>query len=299
MSTLPIYIDSSMLSTYRACPKRFYYTYIRNKVPVGESIHLTAGRAFAAACDSVRKTQFHSSHYDVALTRDEIAEVGMAAFAKEWGDLEVSPDHPKNFHNVFAAFEQYMEEYHPFHDEVKPYWNADKTPTTEFTFAIPLSVKHPSGDPFLFCGRFDLLGSYNGLPVILDEKTGGRVSGATKWSLRGQFLGYCWACQQHDYEVRDVIVREVVLQKTQNQIIQVPLRYPQFLIEKWANQTHHTIAQIIASFEHNHWDYNFADSCSSYNGCAYADVCSTQVEEQILDTWVDRTWTPLNNPEAI
>lgn len=296
---LPHYLDSTMISTFRSCQRKFFWQFILNKVLDGANIHLTAGGAIAAAIDHMRKLQYGQS----CISIDDLLISALPTFFSEWGDLVVPEDHPKSQHRVLWALEEYVTRYHPFHDEVQPLERSDGTPTSEFTFALPLPISHPSGDPFIYCGRFDLLGRHtvNDLLVIVDEKTTGSLSTAwtRQWDLRGQFLGYVWACQQLGYKLNDVIVRGIGMYKTGPQFLAVPTPYPQHLVDRWYTQLLKTVQDIVWCYQHNDWSYDFADACSSYGGCPYVDLCKHRDPEPWFSNYVDRTWSPIAHSEAL
>ena len=55
---LPAYIDSTMMSAFRSCPRKFYNEFILGLRPPGLSIDLHAGSAFAHCLEVVRKEVF-------------------------------------------------------------------------------------------------------------------------------------------------------------------------------------------------------------------------------------------------
>lgn len=299
MSELPIYLDSTMVATFRSCHRKFYWSFIRNKVLDGSNIHLTAGGALAASIDYIRRLQFGQPPIPVP----DLLAAAIPTFLGHWGKLDVEPTHAKNIHNVIWALEQYLETYHPATDTIQPLRRDDGTPTSEFTFAIPLPVLHPSGDPFVYCGRFDLLGRYtsNDLLVVMDEKTTGALSTAwqRQWDLRGQFLGYVWACRQLGYSLRDVVVRGIGIYKTGPQFLSVPISYPDHLIERWYLQLLQTVNTIKLCYEAEHWAFDFADACSSYGGCPYTTLCQSKDPEPWLTNYTDRTWSPIQHIESV
>lgn len=295
--TLPLYIDSSMLTASRGCMRKYFWSYVHNLQPMGQSIHLIAGKAFASGCEAARKAQM--SFYR-PLAGEELLEAAVGPFLHEWGEFEASPDDAKNFHNVFAAFEEYIcSRYHPFTDEVQPICFGDSA-TIEHSFAIPLPINHPSGDPFIFCGRLDVYGLWNNtLPVLLDEKTTSMMGAAwsRQWDLRGQFLGYCWAMRQLGIPVNTVIVRGIAIQKTQFQFAQLPIQVPNYLIDRWYDELLASIQRIVDAWTADCWPYCFGDACSSYGGCSFLDLCKADDHTKWLNNYETRTWSPINQGE--
>ncbi len=301
--SLPLFLDSTMISTFRACPKKFYWQYMLNLKPIGFNIHLTAGGAFAAALDVIRKTQAASSD---PLDHDLLFEIGFETFLQNWnGPLDESELPPsaiaKNIHNMLAVLELYLENHHPFYDEVQPYRMPDGSVSSEFSFAIPLPISHPSSDPFIYVGRFDMLGTYTpgGFPCVFDDKTTGSLSSywTQQWDLRGQFLGYVWACQQMGYPVSHAVVRGTGIMKTDTRFLTIPLSYDKHMIERWFEELCFTLDMMKFYHERSHWPYSFGDACTSYGGCPMKDLCLAKEPSQWFNNYEVRIWNPVSGED--
>lgn len=159
---------------------------------------------------------------------------------------------------------------------------------------------HPSGSPFLYCGRFDMLGSHDGRPVVRDEKTTGGSIGdrwAEQWNLRGQFLGYVWACQQCGLDLDSVVVRGVGIQKTQLRQIEAIKTYSNMLVSRWHEQLRRDLWRIRRAWDEGYWDFNFGESCTAYGNCIFMRVCESGSPEAWLNEFEVRRWNPLQkNP---
>lgn len=295
-SRLPLHLDSTMVSTFRSCPRKFEYQYIEHLRPTGVSIHLTAGGAYAAGLDAARKRQ--AQFPESPLPHEDVYRAAFTAFLKEWdGPLDV-PDNPKNIHNMLHALELYLQQFHPFYDEVQPLRFSDGSISSEFSFAIPLDIKHPSGDPFVYVGRFDMLGRHvpSDRLVVLDDKTTGSLSSywMSQWDMRGQFLGYCWACQKLGYNVTDVIVRGTGIMKTDIRFLPVPVQYSMHKLQRWEQELYYTLEQMIFYEQRNHFPYNFADACTSYGGCPMKQLCEAQHPEEWYGAYEKSIWNPIH-----
>lgn len=288
------YVDSSMLSTFRSCKKKFYWNYIQKLKPAGQSIHLLAGGAFAAGCEAARIRQFANNNTE-PVHIDDLLNAAMGAFLKHWGDNPEFENETKNFHNTFHALEQYLVEYPPFSDPVQPFMKPDGNPATEFSFAIPLPVNNPLGHPYTFVGRFDLLGYYGDQMVVEDDKTTSALGPywLRQWDLRGQFMGYTWACRQLGYPVDHVIVRGIAIQKTQHQFAMVPVQFSNLLIERWYEELLNSCHEINHYFERKLWPYNFGDACSSFGGCSYDTLCKAADPALWMPGYEVNTWNPV------
>lgn len=315
---LPLYVDSSMLSTWRSCKRKYFWSIVNALYPSGKSVHLTAGAAFAAGMEAARKRAFATG--SGTCTINDMLESAFPAFAREWGDYE-PPEGTKSyktFVNTFSALREYLEAYNPVADVIQPYILDDGSPAVEFTFAVPLDhpryPRHPSGEPFIFVGRFDMLGIFgsDSLPVIVDEKTTGSIGFAwtDQWSLRGQFIGYCWALQQLGIDVRHCAVRGISIQQTQSKIATALPMYPHHLIANWHSQLIADLREIVITYHtwkphHDStgflldglWSGNYADACTSYGGCAFTGLCIAKDPRPYFSNYILHRWDPLaKNP---
>lgn len=314
LAELPIYVDSTMLTCYRGCGQKFYKEFVLGRRPPGLSIDLHAGACFATALETVRKLTFKDKlPYHEALIRAH------ASFLQTWGSFEI-PAHKttaKTLDRVWEAVEDYFATYSPLTDYVQPYMASSGDPTLEYTFAIPLEPArdcavwegysatgnyfplHPNGSPFLYCGRFDMLGEMNGRPIPVDEKTSGRsadVNWAEQWNLRNQFMGYVWACQQCGLDVDSLLVRGTSILKTKIGQAEAIKTYPKALLARWHEQLRRDLWRLRRSWDEGYWDYNFGDTCTQYGNCMFMTSCQTG-NPQWLEEFEIRKWNPLlKNP---
>ena len=306
------YVDSTMISCFRSCPRKFYNEFVLGLRPSGISVDLHAGGAFAHSLEVVRK--------EVHLNRRSLSEAllrGRAAFEIYWGDF-VIPEHKKTNKTpdrVWEAVEDYFRTYPPLTDHIQPYM-VDGKPTFEFTFAIPLEdavdgndpatngLKNRMGyfplhpvtkEPFLYVGRFDMLGEYQGVPVVEDDKTSGTgfYAGWTeKWDLRSQFIGYTWACQQLGFDVDTTVVRGIGIQKTQIAHAEAIKPYSNYIRELWLNQLRRDLWRLVDMWNEGYFDYNLGDSCTDFGNCMFIQPCQSPDPEPWLKTFDVRRWDP-------
>src|SRR5262245_9254719 len=255
---LPTLIDATQLSCFRSCDRKFYNEFILGVRPPGISVDLHAGGCMAAALEETyRQIYLHKKPYEEAIL------VAYARFLQEWGDFEI-PEFKFTAKTQDRMWEAvvgdgtpegrgYFQEYPPLSDHIKPYIAADGKPTLEYSFAIPLEPAgrspvdrkfgfplHPSGSPFLYGGRFDMLGQKpDGTPIPRDEKTTGRgfsSDWARQWNLRGQFIGYVWACQQCGLDVSEVCVRGISIMKQNIRHAESIQSFSNDLVARWYEQ---------------------------------------------------------------
>lgn len=324
---LPIHIDATQMSCFRSCPRKFYNEFVLGLRPPGLSIDLHAGACFAAALEETYKQLYlHGKSLSEAL------EIAHARYCVEWGNFEVPHFKPtaKTMDRVWEAVvgdgtpegRGYFEEYPPWSDSVKPYIAADGKPTMEYTFAIPLEPyggspysgasitgidcfpEHPDGGPFLYCGRFDMLGQkLDGTPVPRDEKTTGKSPGldwARQWQLRSQFIGYVWACQQCGIPATEVCVRGIGILKTKIAHAEHFQPFSNVVVERWHEQLRRDLWRLRRCWDEGFWDFNLGEACSSYGNCVFLDSCTSREPLQWFGDMEVRRWNPLHkNPVAV
>lgn len=308
----PEIIDSTMLACFSACPQKFYNEYILQLAPMAVSPDLHAGKCFALALETARY-----AYYAEKLTPQKAIEKAHKEFIKAWGNYEPPINNPKTFENMWAAVENYFEQYPLDEDYLKPVQKADGKPAIEFTFALPTYVPNPeTEDPILYCGRFDMLAeSEHGLAVV-DEKTTKyiRINWSEQWKMRGQLLGYVYAARAFGYNCNMAVVRGVGIQKTQIKHIEVPLIYSEYEIEKWWGTLQLKLEELAQKWyifkdllqqenislltrleaARQVFTYDYGDSCSSYNGCPFIHLCTNPKPWEWYSDYAHREWNPLS-----
>ncbi len=298
LPTLPQHFDSTMRSCFASCAQKFYLEFCLGLHGRSLSIDLHAGACFALAIETVgRAVHCDKLPLDLALARAH------AVFMLAWGEFIAIKETPKTKDRVWEAVEDYFNTYPPLTDHVQPYF-VEGIPTFEFTFAEPLDLPgfpmHPvSNDPFIYCGRFDMLGTWGTKPVIRDEKTTTSIGAAwaDQWGLRAQFPGYCWACRRLGIPVDTVIIRGVGILKTKFHQIEATPTYSDWAIERWLEQLRRDLIRIVQCWNETYFDFNLGESCNAYGGCQFRDPCLSPEPARWFGNYEVRHWNPLNrNP---
>lgn len=300
---LPQHIDSTMMACFRQCKRKFMYEFVYGLRPPFVSIDLHCGGVFAKTIERFQR-KVHEEKLPVNLAMND----GINFMIKEWGDVTAPSTSPKSLDRTTEAFLDYIATYPPGTDPVQPYTDGDGKTSYEFSAAVPLDFEgfpmHPSGEPFIYCGRFDLLGFHRERqrPCVRDEKTG-KAAGdkwAEQWDLRSQFLGYSWLGQQSGIEnLNTVVVRGVIIQKTQIKQLEAVKVYPQYLIERWFDQLRRDLTVLRRCWDEGYFDYDLSDACSSYGGCVFKDICTSPEDTQPnwMSNFIVKRWNPLlHNP---
>jgi hypothetical protein len=284
---LPDELDSTMLHSFRSCNVEFARAYVVRLRPKGESIHLIAGGAFAKGLEIARR-----SFYEEGFNAEDSLVRGLAALTHTYGDPTVL-DERKSWLNTAMALAYYLDVAYPFErDIIQPAVFGGKR-AIEFTFAIPIEIVNPcTGNPFTLVGRTDMIGAFQGLNFIVDEKTTGML-GPTwkdKWGLRAQLMQYTWAARTAGFNVVGAFIRGVGLKK-EIEIQEAGLFYFE---ERWYEQTLQTIQAIVRCYETGWWNFDFGDTCTRYGGCPFRELCLKRTPEQWYGGYEFNDWSPLS-----
>lgn len=303
----PHYIDSSMLTTFRACARKHYWSALRQLYPRGQSVHLIAGGAFAAAIEAARKACFASPNPST-VHLDDLLHASYPAFVSYWGSYDPGDKTTKTFENTFNAFTHYLEMFHPGQDELQPLIRPNGEAAIEYKFAIPLDhCPHPTThEPLIFCGRFDMIGVLPGnIITIVDEKTTSSLTfdWANHWDMRGQFLGYIWALRRQGFKCSHATINGIAILKTKQECRRAIVSYTNDLLCRWEAQLTYTIFSMIKSWQQYTgaarltrdycYQLNFGDACESYGGCAFNTLCSVTDPEPFTSNYIRYRFNPV------
>lgn len=294
----PEYIDSTMRASFVSCPRKFFNEYILNRRSLGNSIHLNAGKAFAAGCETARL-----AYWGQGLGPEESLFQGQKAIIATYRDADRFANETKSLENILGALDAYFSHWGWSGDHYQPYRRINGEPALEFSFGIPIEgTLHPvTGQSIIYCGRFDWIAVHQdtGDLYAVDEKTTSQL-GATwpnQWKHRAQLTGYVWAGRQYGIDLRGALVRGIsILKNGYGHAESLQLRSDLY-IERWLNQLRHDIKRMIRCWEEGYFDYNFSDSCTAFfTPCAYTDVCmSGRPDEFIRANFEHYKWNPLEH----
>ena len=317
----PHTIDSTTLSTYRACSHKAFRQYMEHWKPSAESVHLVAGGAFAKGLEVARSAYFEGVYQRPEVTytlegkrkvkwheercqdfNSELALAhGTAALIAAYGDFEAPPESAKSLLRTAGALEFYFSAYPLGNDGADPLLLPSGRRAIEFSFAEPLDVRHPvTGDPIIYSGRADMICSFAGGNYIEDDKTTTSLgaSWARQWEMRSQFTGYTWAARRNGIEVDGCLIRGVSILKTKYDTLQVITNRAAWEVERWYEQTCRDVERWITEWKRGSYDYSLDGACTEYGGCAFTIACKSPNPEAFLPIYFHkRVWDPLLRKE--
>ena len=295
----PSVIDSSLMSHFRACPRSAYLESFEHWKIKSKSVHLHAGAAFARGLEVARL-----GFYQDGRTEEDAISRGLTALMEAYGSFECPPDSAKSLERMCGAFEFYFSQYPMRTDSLKPATLPGGRLGIEFSFAEPIDLEHPeTGDPLLYCGRFDMIGEYAGQIFGEDDKTASQLgpSWAKQWDLRSQFTAYTWGARRAGIDMTGFMVRGVSILKTKYDTQQAITYRPQWQLDRWYEQTLKDVQRMIQMWDSGAFDYNLDESCNSYGGCQFRKICLAEPARQINWLHTDferRRWDPVTRVET-
>ena len=291
-------LDSTIVSSFRACPQLAYQTYIRHYKPKTPSVHLHAGGAFAHGLEVGRTSFFRDG-----LPEGECVERAINALLKFYGDFDCPSDSAKSAERMAMALAYYFDAYPMSRDPAPPTTLPDGRRGIEFSFAEPIDETHPeSGDPILYVGRMDMIVDFAGGRYGEDDKTTSSLgaSWSKQWDMRSQFTGYCWGAARGGIKLDGFLVRGIAILKTKFDTQQAITYRPQWMIDRWYEQLLADVKRMKSCWESGMWDYNLDHSCEDYGGCPLKNVCLSPEPQRWLDTsFTRRIWDPVKREERI
>ena len=296
----PEVVDNSMLNEFRSCPQKAFKSYFQHWKPTGESVHLHAGKAFAAGLEEARRWYYEQS---ASWPASRAVAQGFERLLKEYGDFQCPDDSPKSALRMAQALEYYFDAWPLESDLAQPLRLPSGRRAIEFSFVEPLDAKHPvTGQPILYSGRADMIAEYNGGIFVEDDKTASQLgaSWANQWDLRSQFTGYTWAARRSGIKVDGVLVRGVAILKTMFKHEQCLTFRAQWEIDRWLEQTHRDLERMKRMWDEGYWDYNLGEACGSYGGCHFRQICKAQNPDEWLGIYFERKrWDPVRRVEEL
>lgn len=294
----PTVIDNSLMSAYRACKQKVYREYFQHWKPKSTNVHLHAGGSFAKGLE-VARTGF----YIDGKSASESIERGLFALLTAYGDFECPEDSAKSATRMAGAFEYYFTQYPMGSDAVKPATLPGGHKAIEFSFVEPIhDVKHPvSGDPLLYCGRFDMMAEYAAGRWGEDDKTTSQLgaSWGKQWDLRSQFTGYAWGARAGGFPIAGFIIRGISILKSKYDTQQAITYRPDWQLERWYQQLCKDLQDMKMAWEAGYWDYNLDESCTHYGGCPFRSICLSADPEPWLEAGFERRrWDPVTRIET-
>jgi len=293
----PHVIDSTIMASFKSCPQLAFRQYVEHWKPLGVSVHLHAGAAYAKGLETARE-----AFYVKGASRETSEAIGLQALLTAYGDYACPPDSAKSAERTAGALEFYFSRYPFGEDDAIPLILPSGRHGIEFSFAEPLDILHPeTGDPLLYCGRMDMLCSKGGMKLGEDDKTASQLGASwpRQWDLRSQFTGYVWGAARAGIKLDGFLVRGVSILKTKYDTLEAITYRPQWQLDRWEAQLYRDLNRMMQCWKDGYWDYNLDHSCAEYGGCPMRQVCLMKDPQALLEQQFEqRIWDPIARRET-
>lgn len=300
----PEVIDASMLSTFKACPHKFFLEYLNHWRPVEPNIDLHAGKAFASGLEAARL-----AFYAQGRPESEALEIGLRSLVQAYGSFTCPPGSAKDLPRMCGALEHYFTRWPLSEDAATPIILTDGAKRgIEFSFVEPLPINHPvTGAPILYSGRADMLVDFAGDLWGEDDKTAKQLgkSWVEQWDLRSQFSGYIWGFERAlGRRPRGFVIRGVSILKEKYGDAEAITYRDAWEVEEWLQVTLYNINDMIRMWSgiteklSSAFPKNLDQACSHYGGCVFRRICKSQEPEPWLrQRFEQRRWDPTTRTE--
>jgi hypothetical protein len=321
----PRVIDNTMYSDWRSCAHRFFRRHLQGLSRGRTNVHLHFGGCIAAAFETARLS------YCAGADNADAVKDACETFIERWGSFEIPDGASRTEQNKslaagLLAVQDYFREW-PLDDPSAPggleIHTHNGTPCVEFSFALPIpGSRHPdTGEPIIYCGRFDMIGRAGRDTLLgLDDKTTGALGEhwRNQWQLRSQFTGYCWGAREYGVTLDGFRVRGIGILKGQTKFDYVDTPRPQWMVDRWLAQLQHDVTLMCAQYAElasgearasldsvsspalscpHPFGQNFDHACSDFSGCEFLDLCGSATPESWLSEYTVDRWNPLERAD--
>lgn len=285
--------DSTSLKLAMECPRKYYYSMIRQIAPRERSVHLLFGGLYASALEHFYKHRALGDDIDTALLK-----VVQEAMVSSWDSEANAPvpflDNKKTRFNLIRTIVWYVDTFaEETESSIQTYHLSDGKPAVELSFTLDLD------EDFVLCGHLDRVVDYGGSLFVMDQKTTGGTIGPyffSQFDMDTQMSMYAFAGQVVlKSPVAGVIIDGAQIAVGSSRFERgFTYRSPEQLEEFLAN-TKHVIHQMQSYTSLRVFPMN-TTACGNYGGCPYKGLCSAAPrhrEKIIAVEYAEKVWDPL------
>lgn len=287
--------DSTSLSSFVTCPRKYYYSILQGWTSELRSVHLIFGGHYATALEHYHKHRAAGVEHNDALemvVREALvatwdhenvpAETPGAAFfinpdkTMRWvmpgtGKPQDWLHSSKTRDTLIRSIVWYLEEFQ--NDPMKTVILSDGKAAVEYSFSIDLT------DEYVYCGHIDRLVTYgdNNDIYVQDQKTTG--SQITPRFFEGyspdyQMTGYTWAGQIiFNMPVKGVVIDAAYIAVGFTAFGRQAIGRSDRQLEEFREEVLHYISLAKQAHESGYYPMN-RTACGNYGGCEFRRICS-------------------------
>lgn len=262
--------DSTSLSTFVTCPRKYYLSMLQGWTSEQKSVHLVFGGHYASALEHFHKHRAAGISHDEALVL-----VVREALENTWDRENNKPQDwfhaSKTRDTLIRSIVWYLETFKD--DPMQTVILSDGRAAVEYSFSIDLN------DEYVYCGHIDRLVRYgdNDDIYVQDQKTTG--SQITPRFFEGyspdyQMTGYTWAGQIiFAMPVKGVIIDAAYVAVGFTAFGRQPVTRSEKQLEEFRAEVLHYIGLAKQCHETGYYPMN-RTACGNYGGCEFKRICS-------------------------
>lgn len=267
-------MDAS-LYTQTACPRRLWYMGGRGLRYEGKSHKMEYG------------TAFHKALQEYYTTYDKKRSIDIAIEHYTQRLIQIPDNDFRDVGHLIATLYQYFKEYETI-DGLKPVV-VDDGPLLEQRFAIPYYTDGKLIDVVL-CGTVDMIGTFNGIPVIVDHKTTALMQVEKyldSYQTSPQMMFYTMIYEQlFPDENRGVVINGIFLSRTGKNKFQrsTIITFPQHVLDEFKAHLTTVVKSFVRRLHsviihganpEDEFLPNFNCCQTKFGECSFSPVCAT------------------------
>ena len=298
------HLDNTKRSSFRKCPRKYYYQYILNLKTFFGSTALRYGLTWHAGMEA-----FYQDIMDRGWTRDGKAfEKGVQAMQDEWK----SASSKENFYDDYRTLENCINSFLLYMNHYAGDEGSLVVTGTEQPFKVHMEIENeeeskffPGLKPFHFTGKIDLEVELSGRTWIKEHKTTGQALDTQEKRLHrsAQVMGYMYSIIRRNGTRKDAPDGALIsihhLSATKSRKVgnegnygapridfrRVPQIFSDNDLVQWRRSFMSTALDIQLEVERNLWPMSH-DNCFDYGSCPFLQMCeqNQSVEHLHIDT---------------
>lgn len=283
--------DSTSLSTFVTCPRKYFYSMLQGWTAQQKSVHLIFGGHYATALEHFHKHRAAGVDYDTAL-RLVVREALEATWDHEKGAPQDWMHTSKTRDTLIRSIVWYLEYYRD--DPMQTVLLSGGRAAVEYSFSIDLD------ETYTYCGHIDRLVNYGGDIYVQDQKTTG--SQITPRFFEGyspdyQMTGYTWAGRIiFNMPVKGVVIDAAYIAVGFTAFGRQPVTRSDRQLEEFRTEVLHYIGEAKRCHESGYYPMD-RTACGNYGGCEFKQICSAVpgIRENLLQGGFKKRdrWDPL------
>jgi len=297
-------IDNTALSSYMACPRRFYYSMIANRRHDGAGPPaLSYGSAWHKAMEV-----HYKSNGDQELVR--------YAVVQSW-EPHSRPDDHRTLDRVLLEYKNYLRMYGATPEIEAANWGRTVGWPENPLVEIPTEVIWPEAlHPY--AGKIDRVIEWQGLFYVEDHKTTSQLGPYffRQFDPDNQMMGYSWMAHLlTGLPIQGVRINAHCILKGSSKFERQLVTYDFDRLREWAGENYNYWIRRIETDLANAsilmkpgdlvppataFGHNFSACHGKYGACAYVGVCTMppRLRQRVLEAeFADRPWDPMHAVE--